>query len=533
MHKGEVATATHRKMSAPVTCNKCKRKVDIRDTLLCALCNNRYEFDCAGYSEKLYRIAKPDSKKKWKCKNCLLSYKESTSTKTPSFVTIRKQMPNRSTDIELTQSTPIGKSSEIEDSYILTPKSKYNDSFTTPEQVLSRSVDYTKIDDCVKIQDMRDTINQLTVDLTCTQNELENTILENNQLHRLINKLNKENDLLKHFCQSPLKQQQRQNYTSLSAKKSIIHPVQLTSVFSTPQPPKTLADFYPPENENHSTLQRRIIELENHLKTAEKEITELTKIIHQLEHRLLLSLSSSTYLGEEKYTNCAQENEKERRSNKILIFGTQQCIDLASTLVHSRQNTKYGKYTVRGEIKSFALSADVLKVCENTIINKNDKLILCIGENDYDLKLLSKQLKYVCFKYRDNDIILLNIFKNDYLELRKINNCIKNICNQYKNCQFAYCKYQSLNSMCRSINWIIDNLDYERKYLDVKKLNALILRGEPVRNDKSSNVQTQQHSDATSSNLTAIPSTHKTKNLQKGTILQYFPITHKSNLFRA
>ncbi|CAG9790680.1 unnamed protein product [Diatraea saccharalis] len=84
-------------MSAEIICFKCKNEVDIKDTLLCHICNNRFEFDCAGFSEKLYRIMKSDTKKNWKCKNCIHKSTDpasliNTSIKTSNFVTTRKKI---------------------------------------------------------------------------------------------------------------------------------------------------------------------------------------------------------------------------------------------------------------------------------------------------------------------------------------------------------------------------------------------------------------------------------------------------------
>ncbi|CAG4973183.1 unnamed protein product [Parnassius apollo] len=91
MKNPNISDNNDRKMTLQVTCSKCKRKVDPKNTMLCSLCRNNYEFDCVGYSERLYRLKDAAAKSKWKCKDCS---QKSKGTSTPysslSHVTTRK-----------------------------------------------------------------------------------------------------------------------------------------------------------------------------------------------------------------------------------------------------------------------------------------------------------------------------------------------------------------------------------------------------------------------------------------------------------
>lgn len=42
-----------------VVCFKCGNRREEKDTVLCSICNKRYDLDCIGLSEKLYAIMKP------------------------------------------------------------------------------------------------------------------------------------------------------------------------------------------------------------------------------------------------------------------------------------------------------------------------------------------------------------------------------------------------------------------------------------------------------------------------------------------
>lgn len=57
----------------------------------------------------------------------------------------------------------------------------------------------------------------------------------------------------------------------------------------------------------------------------------------------------------------------------------------------------------------FALATNVLKKCRNTKTTQNDKLVICVGGNDYDLKILSKQLRRLLSHFKENNVIILNV----------------------------------------------------------------------------------------------------------------------------
>lgn len=94
-------TDSGRKMAVTnVCCYKCNSSVDVRDTVLCSACNNRFHFDCAGLSEKLYRLKDEDSKKKWKCKTCASSKKCNKLPTGRSNVTLRKPQKQKQKQVQ-------------------------------------------------------------------------------------------------------------------------------------------------------------------------------------------------------------------------------------------------------------------------------------------------------------------------------------------------------------------------------------------------------------------------------------------------
>ncbi|CAG5033462.1 unnamed protein product [Parnassius apollo] len=245
-------TDNDRKMTLQVTCSKCKRKVDPKNTMLCSLCRNNFEFDCVGYSERLYRLKDAAAKSKWKCKDCS---QKSKGTSTPysslSHVTTRKykiakksyESPSTSsaifmatetepsdmapasvsvhlddsqtmqTSIAQLNASPINQiddsqaltlshdSNEPDDSHVLTTSHDLSELVVSFRKPLSKSLDQT-ITDSIAIQEMKDTMNRLRTEYNILQNEFDNITLENNNLRQKIIKLTKENKTLTAICQS-------------------------------------------------------------------------------------------------------------------------------------------------------------------------------------------------------------------------------------------------------------------------------------------------------------------------------------------
>ncbi|KAI8432084.1 hypothetical protein MSG28_004592 [Choristoneura fumiferana] len=115
------------------------------------------------------------------------------------------------------------------------------------------------------VDEMNETIKRLTSELNSTQNELENTILENNELHREIHKLNKEINILKTLCySSPVKKNRKKgNHT-----KSLM----LTTGFSTPPSKSPIVSNTDP----HENL--KVLGLHHKITALEKQIHDTARL---------------------------------------------------------------------------------------------------------------------------------------------------------------------------------------------------------------------------------------------------------------
>lgn len=202
------------------TKNKSQSNITPKKELLCSICKKFYDFDEAGFSEKLYRIMDASRRKAWKCKDCIHS--ERTS-KEPSHITFRKKgttcpqtpraLPTPTASSEISNSTEnsivqLGSPSyscgfNADESHILTDDDEtLNLSSLTMTEKLSRSFEIIP-ETKQTIYELQEKNTQLFTSLASTQNELDDKIIENEQLKAHIDKLNKEIELLKNLCLSP------------------------------------------------------------------------------------------------------------------------------------------------------------------------------------------------------------------------------------------------------------------------------------------------------------------------------------------
>lgn len=218
-----------RATSVKKSCYKCKNNIDNKQFTTCSICNDNYHIDCANVSFARFKIWTSENKKSWKCTKCIdksQNSKLSTTILGQENVTIRQVLRTkvlRNTNKE--KSPPLTNIKDIckktTSPPALTPGSQ-----DATQRLISRSLsmelpgdslnstfqsleDLSKSSECLNdldiVKDMKRNINKLKINLESTENELENTIIENNGLKREIDKLSQEIRLLKSICKSPKK----------------------------------------------------------------------------------------------------------------------------------------------------------------------------------------------------------------------------------------------------------------------------------------------------------------------------------------
>lgn len=121
-------------------------------------------------------------------------------SKGASNVTTRKKPTVSTTESSPDTKQRINQLSSTQDSHVLTDYDTSYESDTSPD-VHSKSVEGTTTN-LSSFSEMQDTIVQLTAKLETTEHELENTILENNDLNKQLNKLTTKIKILKTICHS-------------------------------------------------------------------------------------------------------------------------------------------------------------------------------------------------------------------------------------------------------------------------------------------------------------------------------------------
>ncbi|KAH9642128.1 hypothetical protein HF086_007438 [Spodoptera exigua] len=413
-----------RKMSL-VICFKCKKKTDVKATVLCSICDNRFELNCDGYPEQTYRLLSAESKKKWRCKMCIraaINKKNASNNDNISNITIRKKqklptLPPETTS-KLNKDSSANNNASMMDSHVLSDHEILSDTYISPNK-LSKTLDGT-LSDVISMAEMKDTLSQCKKKLNMTELELDNLILENNSLHKQIEKLTTENNTLKSLCHSS------------SIIESTPNPKQkriLTQRNAASTPVPFLQDS---ELLQISNLEQKVQRLQKQLKDAEQEITDLTQQIISLTQRLhnnsinndrktcsMLS-NQPTYVSNQlqlynyppNITNYPPNpNQMEQPDKTIYILGAQRCVGLAATTISSRLNAKYDKYRIIAETKPNAVTDEIVKSCKHLQLKPGDKLVLSVGENDDNAKKVLSQLNDVLRKFNNNTIIVLSVAK--------------------------------------------------------------------------------------------------------------------------
>ncbi|KAF9791614.1 hypothetical protein SFRURICE_020013 [Spodoptera frugiperda] len=332
-------------------------------------------------------------------------------SKDASNITVRKKpvVPTTESSPDTQTKPSINQLSSTQDSHVLTDYDTSYDSDTSPN-VHSKSVDGTTTN-ISSLSEMQDTIVQLTAKLETTEHELENSILENNDLNKQLTKLTTEIKILKSLCHSstmiessPINNDKKKKHSRFSQ-----------NVSSTPSSTR-VRDYA--SHASHQCLQQKIINLEKNLQNAKDEIKRLTTQIQLLEHSLcskpkpewtLKPLNLST----KDITSHLQHRIPEKT---IAIFGAQQCVGLAAALQDSRKSTQYEKYGIFAHTMPNANSDTIVKCCTKANLKPEDKIIICLGENDRIVGSVLTQLKnrygartlpalnIVSFQFRDREL---------------------------------------------------------------------------------------------------------------------------------
>lgn len=394
----------------PKKCARCKKIVPRREHLTCLNCKLTFDIDCLNISYNLFQLMNTEKKEHWKCLQCKqnLKKKEIKSNTTPTNnKEPRKNTPQNRTlpaskKCTVTDKTPAMDnvttrqkrmrtssaeenldSEEIQEPEImydsLCPslvKSKstdalYDYSSTLMDTTKSRSVE--SIRDLDILDEMKQEIGSLQEKLAIAENEMDNILSENCELHRKVKTLTQEISVLKKICSSPSPLKRIRNRHSISPKESPLRKTEyITQIL---------------------TLERNISELQGKLHTAQNEITKLNQIIMKYQNniheqnslgqrlpRQELVTSESLHRNSWKETNNNSEENYVKR--KLCILSTTNTLKITQ-IMHSEYF--YSDFEFCNYIRTNSTIDTLTKDIESKIstLTLNDYCIIMIGESDF------------------------------------------------------------------------------------------------------------------------------------------------------
>ncbi|CAH0701310.1 unnamed protein product [Spodoptera exigua] len=244
--------------------------------------------------------------------------------KKQSASTVTKKLASSSAAVttqEITPwSTPTSTMSEKLDSDMFSDANSDHLPVCMANETLSKSMDYT-LTEMIPVHEMKESIEQLQLELCISQNELENVILENNDLRSQITKLSKENNMLKTLLSKTPSKKSKTNNSACKQKSRCSLQYSDINIMATPPRVSAINDKGIASIENHVALQENLLDLEMQLKTAKHEISKLNEQIGVLQQTLqtkqcgeLQSLNDANCI-----LNC--NNNKIRRKLCVLTNG--------------------------------------------------------------------------------------------------------------------------------------------------------------------------------------------------------------------
>lgn len=485
-----------------ITCSTCKKFIKSSVNLRCSQCKKTFDLSCADVSTKNFNLMTNEKKITWCCSACRSQKQLNNSTM--STPTAGIQIPPVQPQIDLHLDNSVVSTEEHCISFTESHNRSSDSSHLSISNHLRRSLpDLSTRHDEDTLNELKKSNEDLKLKLDSANLEIENLILEKNKLERKIAEQDiKINNLIR--------------------------------ICSTKPSPKT----------PNSTMKIRRKDLENHRTGKDNTLMATSNSGLFIEKQKEQSAREETVKQNLKTRdNTSKKNlqSKDRHNGKqIKIFGTQQIRNLASNLIQSRINNKYESYKIFSTTKPQADAAEVLRECTKIDIqelDKLDKFIICVGENDKNPMEVLSNVHSIVKKLKNCSVIVLNVVKNRYINTNILNEKLEQICKN-NNCYFIndISEKCSMYNLCNKINRIIDTIDYDHKYLNLTELKKHMTRSSNNIQPKSIKgtipylfarmiAKSKQNLDIKSSST----SNHNTS--KRGTIPFYFPKADK-NFFR-
>lgn len=328
--------------------------------------------------------------------------------------------------------------------------------------VMGRSFDLSTRCGANDMEEMKTEITILRSKLESTQNELDNIILENNDLKKHLSQLSQEVDFLKQICRSP----------ASSLRKSICS--------TRKDKRRRLADSFrssPNENMTDDTagdMSNDILKTVNKAEEPEKKNKSPSEQPHKVPEINIEQqhMSAKGVPAGKKNIKCnsrsLRQSQVQNNPKRLFLFGGKQCSGLPEKLRKSRARSLYDHYQIVSFIKPNASTAEILNCAKLFDISKDDRVLICVGQHDANPLLVMADLS-IYLKHAACPIFIFQVFSNKHLMEIKLNDMLIMISRHFKNCTFIEFCSEKPYEMCVKINSIVDQFDYNEKFLTFTK----------------------------------------------------------------
>lgn len=478
-------------------CARCKKIIPNREFLSCSQCKLCFDLDCENVSIARYLRMTLSHRTNWRCTPCIQKHapvnKTSTNTNKTSEIFDRKQHVTSVEGVEIStenittrrkiKNPRLGTEQSIVDAKAILTKSCSLESLdmdlslnNTCSEVASRSYDLSTNANSADLEEMKEINSELKLQLASTQAELENKILENIDLKKNLNTLEQQIITLKTICTTPISEMKNSTTSSKKERRK-----QLKQLLQTPTPIERKTKS-PPSLTN---------KIETDSLTPSLNLP-LTKPIPLSETSLLDTSQEAEQQRTHKNIETEEENVENKhessnptKTKKIYILGGQQCMGLRKKLEKSRSLSKYEDYELVSYIKPGADSEEIAKNHTWLKVDKEDRVILSLGEHDRNPARLMIEFSTILKRlHKCQLVIVLGIKTNSHLNEVRLNSMLKNICTNFVNCTYIDIDKLDLFTLwsgatCRKLNSIIDQFDYDSKYLTYNKLKPVSYTNKP------------------------------------------------------
>lgn len=447
-------------------CAVCKRLISNRQYLKCSICAEHYDICCIkNLSEQMFRLMTSKTKDKWRCPTCI---KIDVKRVTPSSSTSRR-IELQATDLtdsirDDINKTERNKYNTKDDNDYVTTRKKFVINVSTEnsfqslsdEEILSsspmRSAEESKLNrSCpertlntkYEIEEKNKIINSLENKLGSAEQEIDNLLLENSSLKKIIIEYEQKIRCLNEICKSP----------SATAKKNKNRLSNTAALTSTPKHfVKPIHDILP----NAPGNPHRAKAILNHT--------------NDIENTLI------TPPGREQNDNTHQQSPRTKivensARHKILLLA-----DETGRQLRGRLQTILGdNYHITAIIKPNANLEQIVlsNLSGGQEFTKDDYVIILAGAHDDNIIKFQSALYNCISALKNTNVIYGEIRRNKYINKSKLNKLIETISLHIDNLYFSKLSFAKNNQLDRtnSCRWLILDiflLDYKNHFTQNK-----------------------------------------------------------------